>query len=138
MMGLGMVVNLVSNLAFAQQSMNESTLSEQSDQLAKLTPIIITAVKADVQQPIETQQQNHQRLASELSNELTQHNINSTVLTGYETQKQEERQKLNLEKTAYIPSNYKTVQYGYNAQKSNIRVETNDHVTIYINQESLK
>ena len=135
---LGVIFNLISSSAYAERGMDESALSEQTDQLAKLTPIVISAVKADVQQPMETQQQNHQRLANELSGDLTQQNINNTVLTEYETQKKEETQKLNMQKTAYIPSKYKMMQYGYSAQNNNVRVETDERITIYVNRESLR
>lgn len=130
------IFSCLSSSVAAQRSMDEFTLSEQADQFAKLTPIVISTVRTDVQEPLETQQQNHQRLATELSNDLNQQNINNTVLTEYEMQKKEIAQNLELQKTVQIPLQYKIVQLGYSAQNNNVRVETDQRITIYVSREA--
>lgn len=127
----------MSQIAFAGQNMDDGSLAS-TDQFAKLTPLVIATVKNVSKQPVDEQKLAHEQVAELRTGEMIQDNLQSTVLTTHENQKKEENKGLVGEKTAYIPSRYKTVSYGISAQNNNVRVETAEHITIYVNRENFK
>lgn len=133
----GSVSLLISSVGYAEQNMDDGSLAS-ADQFAKLTPMVIASVKTVSKQPIEEQKIAHEQVANIRTGEMIQDNLQSTVLTTHENQKKEENKGLNGEKTAYIPSRYRTVSYGISAQNNNVRVETAEHITIYVSRENFK
>ena len=61
--------------------LDDQSLSEQYVGLAQLTPIIISSVKQDVQQPLDEQNNVHNQIANKRANEAKKDEIYSTVLT---------------------------------------------------------
>ncbi|MEG0348651.1 MAG: hypothetical protein RR605_11430 [Acinetobacter sp.] len=122
--------------AHAKSTLDDYSLSEQADGMAKLSPIIISAVKQDVQQSIEQQNSVQQQIAQEQADKAKKDEIYSTVLTDYEWQKKDPNSNKASDKYLKPYEKYKFIEIGYNPyQRHDVRITTDDRVTIYIGHE---
>lgn len=122
--------------AHAKSKLDDNSLSNQADSMAKLSPIIISAVKQDLQQSIEEQNKVQQQIAKQQSDKAKKDEIYSTVLTDYEWQKKDPNSNKASDKYLKPYEKYKFIEIGYNPyQRHNVTITTDDRVTIYIGHE---
>lgn len=132
-----MLTNLCLTTVYAAKALNDGDLADQADHLARLTPIIISAVKEDVQQPASEQMATHDRVAKAMSDKAKQANLNAGVISVYQVQKK----TIDLQPISQNTQDTKSqiprfVTIGVSAQNNNVRIVTDDHVTIYTNPSS--
>lgn len=131
-----MLLALGVSQAHAKSKLDDDSLSNQADSMAKLSPIIISAVKQDLQQPIEEQSKVQQQIAKQQSDKAKKDEIYSTVLTDYEWQKKDRNSNKATDKYLKPYEKYKFIEIGYNPyQRHDVRITTDDRVTIYIGHE---
>lgn len=129
------LIALGSTQAFANK-LNDQDLAEQSVGVIKLAPIVIHAVKKDVQQPIDEQNELHDKVAQQRYDEAKKELIYSTVLTDYEWQKKDGDSNKPNDKYLKPYQKYQIYEMGYNPyQRHDVRITTDDRVTIYIGHE---
>jgi len=130
LMGLGM------SQLYAKNSLDDQALSEQSDGLAKLSPIIINVIKQSVHQPIEEQNKQHKQIAKERTDQANKDEIYTTVLTDYEWQKKDYDSNKPTDKYLKPFEKYRYFEMGYNPyQRHDVKITTNDRVTLYVGHE---
>ena len=71
-----------STLLFAKK-LDDQSLSEQYDSVAKLTPIIISAVRQDAQQPIDEQNSTQSEMAAKLADVAKKNEIYSLIIQSF-------------------------------------------------------
>lgn len=131
-----MLLALGVSQAHAKSKLDDDSLSNQADGMAKLSPIIISAVKQDLQQPIEEQNKVQQQIAKQQSDKAKKDEIYSTVLTDYEWQKKDPNSNKATDKYLKPYEKYQFIEIGYNPyQRHDVRITTEDRVTIYIGHE---
>ncbi len=124
-----------STLLFAKK-LDDQSLSEQYDSVAKLTPIIISAVRQDAQQPIDEQNSTQSEMAAKLADVAKKNEIYSTVLTDYEWKKKDRDSSKPGDQYVRPYERYNLVEEGYNPyQRHNVTITTKDRTTVYIGRE---
>lgn len=122
--------------ANAKSTLDDNSLADEVGGVVRLSPIIISAVKQDVQQSIEEQNNLQQQLAREQADKAKKDEIYSTVLTDYEWQKKDPDSNKPSDKYLKPYEKYKFIEIGYNPyQRHDVRITTDDRVTIYIGHE---
>lgn len=122
--------------ANAKQALDDQSLSEQFDGLAKLSPIVIQAVKVESQQPIDEQSEMHKKIAKEQSDQAKKKEIYSTVLSDFEWQKKDPDPNQPSDRYVRSYEQYKPIVIGYNPyQRHDVRITTADSVTFWPGHE---
>lgn len=123
-------------LCHAEISMNDQQLSEQIGHATQLSPIVITAVAADLKQSTEDQGFIHTKLAQANTDVVQRTNIYTTVLTDYELQKKHPSPNIDTDQYSLPTTQSKVIEVGESPyQKHNVRVTTEDKITVYIGHE---
>lgn len=73
--------------AWATAPMSDENLSQNRDELAKITPAVITELASDRQQPESQQKQKQEQIAQLRTQENREENLQSGVLSMHEVQK---------------------------------------------------
>lgn len=129
---------VLSNLAlsgvYAASALDDNALANQTDHLARLTPIVISAVQEDVQLPKNLQSETHDRIARERAAQAQKANLNAGVLSVSQIQKKTiDLSPVSDSSKDYSPQKIRFFTVGRSAQNNNVRIETDDHITIYVN-----
>ena len=116
--------------------LDDQSLSEQYVGLAQLTPIIISSVKQDVQQPLDEQNNVHNQIANKRANEAKKDEIYSTVLTDYEWKKKDRDSSKPGDRYVRPLTGFRFTDISENPnQRHDIRVTTKDTITLYSGHE---
>ena len=67
--------------------LNENVLRNESDSLERVTPPVVKAVEQDAKKPVSEQKNLNQNIAKKHTKQLTQDNLDASVLSEYEEQK---------------------------------------------------
>ncbi|OTG94751.1 hypothetical protein [Acinetobacter sp. ANC 3832] len=127
---------LGSSLAIAKTEMNDEMLAEQTDHLARLTPIVIVAVKEDLKQSTEAQEKVHGQVAKERSDKEKKKEIYTTVLTDYEWQKKDREYDKSSDKYISPIEQYRFIEIADSPYlRHDVRITTADKVTVYLGHE---
>lgn len=126
--------NFVLGSAYAAKALDDDALADQTDHLARLTPIVISAVQEDVQLSQDNQYASHDRIAKDRAAKAQKANLDAGVLSVSQVQKK----TIDLTPVSDTSKDYSSqkIRYyivGRSAQNNNVRIETADHVTIYVN-----
>ena len=122
--------------AHAKSRLDDNSLADEVGGVVKLSPIIISAVKQDIQQSIEEQNNVQQQIAREQADKAKKDEIYSTGLTDYEWQKKDPDSNKPSDKYLKPYEKYKFIEIGYNPyQRHDVRITTQDRVTLYIGHE---
>ena len=122
--------------ANAKSTLDDNSLSDEVGGIVKLSPIIISAVKQDLQQSVEEQNVAQQQVAKALADKAKKEEIYSTVLTDYEWQKKDPDPNKPSDKYLRPYEKYQIIEIGYNPyQRHDVTITTDDRVTIYIGHE---
>lgn len=73
--------------AMSATPLNEGSLRNESDLLERVTPPVVKAVKQDVEKPVPVQETLNQKIAKKHTGDLTQDNLDASVLSEHEEQK---------------------------------------------------
>ena len=131
-----MLMTLSSSNLAAKNSLDDNSLAEQYVGLAKLSPIIINAVKQDAQQPVDEQNKMHGEVAKEQADKAKKDEIYTTVLTDFEWQKKDPDANKPSDKYLKPYDKFRLIEVGYNPyQRHDVRVTTADRITIYVGHE---
>lgn len=131
-----MSVYLASPALFAGVPMDDETLSNQTVTLAKLTPIVITAVQEDAAQSVESQNINHLQVAQKRADQAKEKNIYSTVLTEYELEKKDSDYPVVTNQHAAPTAKIKLMTVNESPyHRSDIRITTEDKITVYLGRD---
>ena len=130
------VLMMGSSTSVFANKLDDQSLSEQYDGLAKLTPIIISSVKQDVQQPLDEQNNVHNQIANKRANEAKKDEIYSTVLTDYEWKKKDRDSSKPGDRYVRPLTGFRFIDISENPnQRHDIRVTTKDTITLYSGHE---
>lgn len=133
---LGVLLSVLGSSSVFANQLDDQSLSEQYGSVAKLTPIVIQAVKKDVQQPVDSQNELHQKIAQKMTDEAQRSEIYSTVLTDYEWEKKNPRSNKPGDKYLKPFDKYRIIDVGYNPyQKHDVRIATADRIYFWPGHE---
>lgn len=121
-----LIILVVSAAASANLVLNDDALSEQTDQLKKLTPEVITQVKSEVDLNIEQQNQAQLSLAQARSGQIKQQLLESNAVSDYEIKRKTDPEKLlQVEKHEFIPVKQSQVIYRIDYENKNVQLGNN-------------
>ena len=130
------VLMIGSSTSVFANKLDDQSLSEQYVGLAQLTPIIISSVKQDVQQPLDEQNNVHNQIANKRANEAKKDEIYSTVLTDYEWKKKDRDSSKPGDRSVRPLTGFRFIDISENPnQRHDIRVTTKDTITLYSGHE---
>lgn len=131
------VVSCFSTTIFAISPIKDDLLSENVNYVGTITPVVITAVKRDVQESIEQQNQKNNQLAGKQADEIKKDHLTYVVLSDHEQQKKEtEAYQHQADKRPLLPNKAKMIEYGTSAQNNFVKVTTPDKITIYVSRDT--
>ncbi len=134
---LGILLSCVCSSAFSISPIKDEVLATDVDYVGTITPVVITAVKRDVQNSIEHQNETNHQLADQQSNAIKKDHLAYVVLNDYEQQRQEAHFPQNLvQKKPFIPNKAKVTEYGISVLGNTITVHGEDKITIYTSPEA--
>lgn len=136
---IGVGLSCLCSTAFSISPLKDDVLTQSVDQdeIGTVTPVVITAVKYDVQSSVEQQNQRNNQLAIQQSNAIKKDHLSYVVLNHYEQQKQESNPyQKQLDKKPLLPNTAKRTEYAPSVQNSMITVTTTDKVTIYVGRDA--
>ncbi|QOW45857.1 MULTISPECIES: hypothetical protein [Acinetobacter] len=123
--------------SFAISPLKDDALAKDANGGGTITPVVITAVKRDVQAPVEQQNQINSQLAAKHANENKKEHLAYTVLNNHEQQRQEDAyQSQNQEKRPLLPHKAIMTEHGTSAHSNKVTVTTADKVTIYVSRDA--
>ena len=130
------VLMMGSSTSVFANKLDDQSLSEQYDSVAKLTPIIISAVRQDAQQPIDEQNSTQSEMAAKLADVAKKNEIYSTVLTDYEWKKKDRDSSKPGDRYVRPLTGFRFIDISENPnQRHDIRVTTKDTITLYSGHE---
>ncbi|WP_111859735.1 hypothetical protein [Acinetobacter sp. CFCC 10889] len=133
----GILCAAISTSSFAISPLKDDALAKDENYVGTITPVVITAVKRDVQAPVEQQKQINHQLAAKQANENKKEHLAYVVLNNHEQQRQEDAyQSQKTEKRPSLPNTAKMVEYGTSLHNNTVTVTTADKVTIYVNPDA--
>ncbi|SPL71471.1 hypothetical protein [Acinetobacter stercoris] len=119
---------------FAVTPLDEESLSKQTDHFARLSPIVISAVKEDAQLPLDEQVQAHDKIAVMRAGKAQVKNLESGVVSDYQIQKKSIALKpASNDKVVPVQVDNRPIIYEISTTNSNMRIEKPDHITIVVN-----
>lgn len=133
---LAMLLMTLGSCEISANQLDDQDLAQQSVGVVKLSPIIIQAVKQDVQQSVDEQKDLHNKIAQQQADAAKKDEIYSTVLTDFEWQKKDPDPNKPGDKYITPLEKYKIIDIGFNPyQRHDVRITTQDRVTLYIGHE---
>lgn len=134
---LGVIVSGLSATIFAISPIHDDLLSENMNYVGTITPVVITAVKRDIQESVVQQNQKNHQLAGRQADEIKKDHLTYVVLNDHEQQKKEtDAYQHQVDKRPLLPNKAKVIEYGVSAQDSLVKVTTQDKITIYIKRDT--
>ena len=122
--------------SYAEISMNDQQLSEQIGHATRLTSMVMTTGAEALKQSPEDQGLLHTKLAQAQTNAAQRKNIYTTVLTEYELQKKHPSPSIGIDQYSLPMTQSKVIEVGDSPyQKYNVRITTEDKITVYIGHE---
>ena len=130
------ILMMSSSTSLFANKLDDQSLSEQYDSLATLTPIIISTVKKEAQQPLDEQNSAHNQIANKRADDAKKDEIYSTVLTDYEWKKKDRDSGKPNDKYVRPFEGYRSIQVGYNPyQRHDVTITTKDGITFWPGHE---
>lgn len=120
------IVILINGFSYANKSLDDNTLAEQTDQLQKVTPEVINQVKNEVELNFEQQQQAQQKMAQVHAQQIKKSLLEAHAASDYEIKRKTNPETLmQVEKHEYVPA--KPAKVSYNLEYSNKNVQIGSH-----------
>ncbi|AWL28630.1 hypothetical protein DJ533_08660 [Acinetobacter defluvii] len=133
----GILLSCMCSTAFSISPIKDEVLATDVDYVGTITPLVITAVKRDVQNSVEHQNETNHQLADQQSNAIKKDHLAYVVLNDYEQQRQEAHFSESLvQKKPLIPNKAKVTEYGISVLGNTITVHGEDKITIYTSQDA--
>ncbi|OTG83120.1 hypothetical protein B9T27_07590 [Acinetobacter sp. ANC 4648] len=122
--------------SFAAIYLDDASLAQESIHLEVLTPMVISALKENVELSAENQKIIYDKIVQQRIGDQQKNMMVNSVLTDYQLQKKEENLAGLDEKQVAIPTKYRFIGYGVSAKDNTVRVTTEDKITIYVSRDS--
>lgn len=121
------VLMLINGFSYANQSLDDATLSEQTDRLQKVTPEVISQVKSGLELNLEQQHQAQQKLAQVNAKQIKKELLEANAASDYEIKRKTDPETLmRVEKHEYVPA--KPSNVSYTLEYSNKNVQIGSHI----------
>ena len=118
---------LMHGFCYANKTLDDATLAEQTDQLQKVTPDVIHQVKTEVTLNLDQQQQAQQKLAQLRAKQIKKELLEANAASDYEIKRKTDPETLmRVEKHEYVPA--KPSNVSYNVEYGNKNVQIGSHV----------
>lgn len=114
---------LVNGFSYANKSLDDNTLAEQTDQLKKVTPEVIKQVKNELELNREQQHQAQQKLAQVHAKQIKKELLEAHAASDYEIKRKTDPDALmRVEKHEYVPVKSSNVSYNAEYRNKNVQI----------------
>lgn len=121
-----LVLIIVNGFSHANKRLDDNTLAEQTDQLQKVTPEVITQVKSEVELNVEQQHQAQDKLAQVNAKQIKKELLEAHAASDYEIKRKTDPEVLmRREKHEYVPAKQSNVSYNVEYGNKNVQIGSN-------------